>query len=68
MKSEEFNNPTCDTITDTTKFISSLDLTPILATIEEFYSEPWQHRHPPEAVLRLLVLYKLKRCRFLKEL
>ena len=68
MKTEEFINSTCDRTVDAIKFISFLDLTPILTTIEEFYGEPWRHRHSPEAVLRLIALYKLKRLRFLTEL
>ena len=68
MKTEEFINPTCVRTVDAIKFISFLDLTPILAVIEEFYGEPWRYRHPPEAVLRLLALYKLKRFMFLTEL
>lgn len=68
MNREDFINPTCDKTVDAAKFLSLLDLTPVLATLEEFYCEPWRHRHPPEAVLRFLALYKLKRFRFLTEL
>ena len=64
----DFIDPTPDRPMDAVKFLSLLDLAPILAVLEEFYGEPWRHRHPPEAMLRLLALYKLKRLRFLTEL
>ena len=65
---KEFIDPTPDNPIDAVKFLSLLDLTPILTVLAEFYHEPWRHRHPPEAMLRLLALYKLKRFRFLTEL
>ena len=68
MGKESFIDPTPDSPVDTARFLSFLDLTPILATLETFYGEPWRHRHPPEAMLRLYALYKLKRLRFLTEL
>jgi len=68
MNREDFINPTCDRTVDAARFLSFLDLTPILAVLEGFYCEQWRHRHPPEAMLRLLALYKLKRFRFLTEL
>lgn len=63
-----FIDPTPNRPVDAVKFLSFLDLTPILNVLEEFYCEPWRSRHPPEAMLRLLALYKLKRYRFLTEL
>ena len=63
-----FVDPTLDRPVDAVRFLSLLDLTPILAVLEGFYCESWRHRHPPEAMLRLLALYKLKRLRFLTEL
>ena len=63
----DFIDPTPDRPVDAAKFLSLLGLTPILALLAEFYHEPWRHRHPPEAMLRLLALYKLKRLRFLTE-
>ena len=53
---------------DAIEFLSFLDLSPVLAVLEEFYCESWRSRHPPEAMIRLLALYKLKRYRFLTEL
>ena len=64
----DFVDSTPDRPVDAARFLSLLDLTPILAVVEEFYGEPWRRRHPPEAMLRLLALYKLKRFRFLTEL
>jgi len=64
----DFIDPTPDNPIDAVRFLSLLDLIPILAALDEFYSEPWRYRHPPEAMLRLLALYKLKRFRFLTEL
>ena len=64
----EFIDPAPDRPIDAARFLGLLNLTPILATLEEFYREPWRHRHPPEAMLRLVALYKLKRLRFLTEL
>lgn len=64
----DFIDPTPSNPVDAVKFLSLLNLTPILATLEEFYRESWRYRHPPEAMLRLLALYKLNRFRFLTEL
>lgn len=61
-------NPTPDNPVEAARFLSLLDLTSILPMLEAFYGEPWRHRHPPEAMLRLLALYRLKRLRFLTEL
>jgi len=64
----EFIDPTPNNPIDAARFLSFLDLTAVLAVLEGFYCESWRHRHPPEAMLRLLALYKLKRFRFLTEL
>lgn len=61
-------NPTLDNPVEAARFLSLLDLTAILPMLEAFYQESWRHRHPPEAMLRLFALYKLKRLRFLTEL
>lgn len=61
-------NPTPDSPVEAARFLSLLDLTPILPILEAFYHEPWRHRHPPEAMLRLLALYRLKRLQFLTQL
>jgi hypothetical protein len=65
---EEFIDPTPDNPVDAARFLSFLDLRPILLVLEGFYCERWRHRHPPDAMLRLFALYKLKRFRFLTEL
>lgn len=64
----EFIDPTPNNPIDAARFLSFLDLTAVLAVLEGFYCESWRHRHPPEAMLRLVALYKLKRFRFLTEL
>ena len=64
----EFVDPTPDNPGEASRFLSFLDLTPISAFLEVFYSERWRHRHPPEAMVRLFALYKLKRFSFLTEL
>jgi len=64
----EFIDPTPNNPIDAVRFLSFLDLTPILAVLERFYCEEWRYRHPPEAMLRLVALYKMKRFRFLTEL
>ncbi len=63
-----FIDPTPNTPVDAVDFLSFLDLSPVLAVLEEFYCESWRSRHPPEAMLKLLALHKLKRYRFLTEL
>lgn len=63
-----FIDPTPDIPVDAAEFLSFLDLSPLSATLEKFYSEPWRSRHPPEAMLKLLSLYKLKHCSFLTQL
>ena len=65
---EGFIDPTPNTPVDALEFLSFLDLSPVLAVLEEFYCESWRSRHPPEAMIRLLALYKLRRYRFLTEL
>jgi len=61
MDGDCFIDPTPDNPIDAARFLSFLDLSPILAVLESFYCEPWRHRHPPEAILRLYALYRLKR-------
>jgi len=68
MDGDGFIDPTPDNPVEAARFLSFLDLTPILAVLESFYCEPWRHRHPPEAMLRLYALYRLRRCKFLTEL
>ena len=63
-----FIDPTPSRPVDAVEFISFLDLSPVSVALEKFYCEPWRSRHPPEAMLRLLALYKLRRYRFLTEL
>ena len=63
-----FIDPAPNRPVDAVEFLSFLDLSPIKAVLEEFYCEAWRSRHPPEAMLRLLALCKLKRLRFLTEL
>jgi len=64
----EFIDPTPNNPVHAARLLSFLDLTAVLAVLEGFYCESWRHRHPPEAMLRLVALYKLKRFRFLTEL
>ena len=64
----EFIDPTPDNSIEAARFLSFLDLTAVYAVLEGFYCEQWRHRHPPETMLRLLALYKLKRFWFLTEL
>jgi len=68
MDGDGFIGPTPDDLVDAARFLSFLDLTPILAVPEGFYREPWHHWHPTEAMLTLYALYRLKRFRFLTEL
>lgn len=63
-----FIDPTPSRPVDAVRFLSFLDLSPVSAVLGKFYCEPWRSRHPPEAMLRLLALYKLRRYRFLTEL
>lgn len=63
-----FIDPTPIRPVDAVRFLSFLDLSMVLAVLEQFYCEPWRSRHPPEAMLRLFALYKLRRYRFLTEL
>ena len=68
MDGDGFIDPTPDDPVEAAKFLSFLDLSPISAVLEGFYCEQRRHRHPPEAMLRLYALYRLKRFRFLTEL
>lgn len=63
-----FIDPTPIRPVDTVRFLSFLDLSMVLAVLEQFYCESWRSRHPPEAMIRLFALYKLRRYRFLTEL
>ena len=65
---EGFIDPAPNRPVDTAEFLSLLDLTPIKATLEKFYCESWRSRHPPEAMLKLLALYKLRQYSFLTQL
>jgi len=68
MDGDDFIDPTPDNPAEAARFLSFLDLTPILSVLEGFYCEPWRHRHSPEVMLRLYALHRLKRCRFLTDL
>jgi hypothetical protein len=58
----DFVDSTTDRPVDAVRFLSFLGLKAVYAVLEGFYCESWGYRHPPEAMLRLLALYKLKRC------
>lgn len=63
-----FIDPTPNRPIDAVKFISILDLSPLHALLRKFYREPYKIRHPPEAMLRLVALQKLRGYKFLTEL
>jgi hypothetical protein len=65
---EGFIDPTPNKPVDAVEFLSLLDLTSVSTLLKEFYCQSWRSKHPPDAMLRLLALYKLKRYRFLTEL
>ena len=65
---EGFIDPTPNVPVDAVQFISFLDLAPLYVFLRQFYREPYKIRHPPEAMLRLVALQKLKRYKFLSEL
>lgn len=64
----DFIDPTPSTLVDAVLFISFLDLSPLSTLLRSFYSEPYKIRHPPEAMLRLFALQKLRGHKFLTEL
>jgi len=64
----DFIDPAPSTLVDAVLFISFLDLSPLYALLRQFYVEPYKIRHPPEAMLRLLALQKLRGHKFLTEL
>src|SRR3990170_1787491 len=64
----DFIDPTPNTLVDAVLFISFLDLSQISALLRKFYREPYKIRHPPEAMLRLFALQKLRGHKFLSEL
>jgi hypothetical protein len=65
---EGFIDPAPNTLVDAVLFISFLDLSPLSALLKKFYREPYKIRHPPQAMLRLVALQKLRRHKFLSEL
>src|SRR3990170_5959208 len=64
----DFIDPTPNTLVDAVLFISFLDLSQISALLRKFYLEPYKIRHPPEAMLRLVALQKLRGYKFVTEL
>jgi hypothetical protein len=64
----DFIDPTPGKPVDAIQFISFLDLSPLSAILRKFYREPYKIKHPPEAILKLFALQKLKRYKFLTEL
>jgi len=64
----DFVDPTPNTLVDAVLFISFLDLSPLSALLRKFYREPYKIRHPPEAMLRLVALQKLRGYKFLTDL
>lgn len=65
---ESFIDPTPNIPVDAIQFISLLDLAPLYVFLRQFYREPYKIKHPPEAMLKLVALQKLKRYMFLSEL
>ena len=65
---EGFIDPAPNTLVDAVLFISFLDLSSLSALLRKFYREPYKIRHPPEAMLRLFALQKLRGHKFLSEL
>jgi len=63
-----FINPAPNRPVDVVKFLSFLDLSSIAAFLKEFYCDPSKIKHPPQAMLKLYAIYKLKRFRYLTEL
>ena len=63
-----FIDPTPNTLVDAVLFLSFLDLSPLRPLLRSFYQEPYKIRHPPEAMLRLFALQKLRGHKFLSEL
>lgn len=59
-----FIDPTPKRPIDVVKFLSFLDLSPISGLLKEFYRDPSKIKHPPQAMLKLYALYKLKRFRY----
>jgi len=53
MDREDFIDTTPDDPVEAARFLSFLDLSPILAVLEGFYCEPWRQRHSPDAMLKL---------------
>lgn len=64
----DFIDPTPNTPVDAVQFISFLDLSAIVLMLSRFYKEPYKIRHPPQAMLRLVALQKLRGYRFLTDL
>ena len=56
MDREDFIDTTPDDPVEAARFLSFLDLSPILAVLEGFYCEPWRQRHSPDATLRLYLI------------
>jgi hypothetical protein len=63
-----FIDPTPSTLVDAVQLISFLDLSTLSALLKKFYREPYKIRHPPEAMLRLVALQKLRGYKFLTSL
>jgi len=63
-----FINPAPKRPVDVVKFLSFLDLSPIAALLKEFYRDPSKIKYPPQAMLKLYALFKLKRFKYLTEL
>ena len=64
----DFIDPTPNTLVDAVLFISFLDLSALHQLLRRFYAEPYKIKHPPEAMLRLFALQKLRGHKFLSEL
>jgi len=64
----DFIDPTPSTLVDAVLFISFLDLSSLHIMLRQFYREPYKIKHPPEAMLRLFALQKLRGHKFLTEL
>ena len=64
----ELIDPAPNIPVDSVQFISLLDLSPVTGLLKSFYREPYKIKHPPQAMLRLVALQKLKQYKFLTEL
>lgn len=67
-ETDSFNNPSSNYPIRIEKFLSYLDMTPVISVLQRLYKEEYRFKFPMNAMLKTMIYFKLKQYNFLTEL